>query len=278
MLLGPRTDERPRRVATVSSVWGGHRMSIGRFRSALVVGLVTAILAGCVSNGYGQGASPSPEPTPSPTLINCGVGVPPVKCNPSLYSPPAGLTPPPVASESPHEQTVETISCGSTFFDATTWAALGDDFGSIECFRFVNGTKWVVFGNGLSLTSPRPEPSSKGAVIAVDACATGDSGCLDPNSAHDFGRFSVTYPPGSMSGKSTLVGTAVGRFLDIANSCMVLTFDLDSMSWYHTDPAELAKLHSGASVAPVFRTPPMVTGATALKTAPPSSLQTCVLP
>lgn len=253
-------------------------MSRRRTLPALLVGLSGVILAGCVATGSGQGATTVPQPTPSPTLVNCGVGVPLVKCNPSLYSPPAGLTPPPTPPGSPPQEAAQTVTCGTGFFDTTMWATLGTDFGSISCFRFAGGSQWVVIGDGLSLTSSRPAPSTMGAMIAVEDCAANDSSCRGPNAIHDFAAFLVTYPPGSMSGRTMLVGLAAGRFLDIANSCTALTFDLKSLSWYRTDAGDLGALQSGASVTPAFRPPQMVSGSTALKTPAPASLQTCSLP
>lgn len=253
-------------------------MSRRRTLPALLVALSGVILAGCVATGSGQGATTVPQPTPSPTLVNCGVGVPLVKCNPSLYSPPAGLTPAPVPSGSPPQEAAQTVTCGPGFFDAATWTTLGTDFGSIECFRFVDGSEWVVFGNGMSLTSSRPAASTMGAMIAVETCAATDLSCRDPDALHDFGAFSVTYPPGSMSGKTVLLGLASGRFLDMNNTCIALTFDLKSLGWYRTDAHDLGDLEAGASVTPVFRPPQMVSGSTALKTAAPATLQRCSFP
>lgn len=249
-----------------------------RFEVGLVAALVLPLVAACVSSGQIPTSPSGSLPSPSPTLIDCGVGVPPVKCNPSLYSPPVGITPAPIVLPSPEESSAPMIICGGGFFDSATWATLGDDFGTIECFRYADGTRWVVFGNGLSLASSDPAPSTKGAVIGVFACPTDDISCLDANAHHEFGDFTVTYPLGSMGGKASLIGTADERFLDIANSCIALTLDLNTMNWYHTDAAVLAALHAGKSVPPLFHAPSIVSGSTALMSPPPPSVQRCVVP
>jgi photosystem II stability/assembly factor-like uncharacterized protein len=96
-------------------------------RSQLVSLLVLAALAaGCVASSIPRASSPAKLVSNSPTLMDCGRGVPLVKCNVSLYSPGSSfvVTPSPASAStsfspapSPSPALVAGIS-GIAFFDA----------------------------------------------------------------------------------------------------------------------------------------------------------------
>lgn len=243
-----------------------------RLRAALAVCVVSLLL---LVGGGQAGARAATASGPGASLQYCGPGIPLVKCNESLYSKPPQDPAQAPAATVPLD-TPATVSCGAGFFDAATAAALADRFGSIDCFRFVAGDRWVVFGDGMSVTSADFEAAPGGSIIAVDRCAAGDTGCLSADAVHSFADFLVTYPPAPMSKRSNLQGAGDGHLLQIFNgNCGVFTFDVDTMTWYGATAADIAALESGMALAPAFRAGPPVPGGVALTQAPPAYAGGC---
>lgn len=201
-------------------LWRWLRSAIFVFGLALVLALVITW-----SNATKETSATTPQ-------TDCGRGIPAVKCNASLYSPPPGAGGPHAPLQPPFPSTApDTQACGTDFFDSTTAAQLSDRFGLLSCFRFVGGTVWIVVGDGMSVSAPDAEASLGGAIVAVDRCATTDAACLDPNAVHDFGTFTVSYPPLPMSGRSDLEATFGHRLLWVYNGdCGLFTVDTQTLA------------------------------------------------
>lgn len=203
--------------------------------------------------------------------ISCGRGVPLEKCNPSSPPPTTGPQTPPFPASA-----LATESCGPGFFDPATVTALMDHFGLLDCFRFVGSPQWVVFGDGMSVTSADFTASPGGAMVAVATCAARDSACLDPNVPHSFDAFTVSYPPLPASGRSNLETTFGRRLLWIYDGgCGLFTFDVASMRWFGHAQADLDALLSGTGAPATVRTPPAASGAAALAAAAPADTGDC---
>src|SRR3954454_20783676 len=80
---------------------------------------------------------------------SCGAGIPVFKCDPG--GPVAGPAnrPTAVAAPKPYWPSSEPVACGSGFFSASVVARLSSRFGSLNCFRFADGDRWIVFGDGM---------------------------------------------------------------------------------------------------------------------------------
>lgn len=241
-------------------------------RAGVLVPLVAlALVIWAAQAGVLAATGSSESATP---LQSCLPGIPLVKCNVSLYSPPPGVTPPPVTDSFPLD-VPQTVDCGSTFFDSVTSATLTDRFGSIYCFRFISGDRWIVFGDGMSVTSPDFEATPGGSMIAVDACATGDTTCLDPGVLHSFADFVVSYPPNPLSGRSNLQDVGAGHLIQVLNGfCGLFTFDVTTLQWYGASADDLAALESAVPVTPAFQGA-AVPGVVALTQTPPPYVGGC---
>jgi hypothetical protein len=235
---------------------------------ALGLSLVSVVVAGCAQQPIG--AAPSVAP-----LATCDGGIPAVKCNPSLYSPPitAQLTPGPVPSAASGDGPTA-VPCGEGFFDASTAKLMSERFGSLECFRFDGSATWIVVGDGESLSTGLASPG--GSIVAVESCPAGDTACTDPNAIHSFAGFRVSYPPDPSSGRAHFEASFAGRYLWISVAyCGLFTFDVVSGNWYGHDASVMAALVSGSGSPAVVKTPPTVTGSDALTSGAPPSTGDC---
>jgi hypothetical protein len=237
---------------------------------ALMAGLFALLGFGSVA-ALGAGA----EGSPVPSLVDCGPGVPLVKCNAFLYSPDPNLTPPPHNAQGPTAAPAETATCGPNFFDTTQLEALTASFGSIACFHFVTSATWIVFGDGMSLTAEVEMATPGGAMIAELNCAADDASCLDPNADHNFGQFSVSYPPHPSSGRSEIQWTEGGRYVLVYDgSCGQFTFDAQTDAWYSSQQDARDALASGLP-QPSIDVPMSVSGAEALQHSAPPDTDAC---
>lgn len=213
---------------------------------------------------------------PAPSLIDCGPGVPLVKCNASLYSPDPALTFVPETEVLPTAAPPETASCDPNFFDDEQLAKLTDWFGSIQCFRFIGSDSWIVVGDGMSLTAVVEAATPGGAVVAVLACDAADKACLDPDADHDFGAFGVSYPPDPSSGRSQVQFIESGRFVMIFNGgCGLFAFDSTSMRWYQPDVSIREDILAGKADIPQVKVPAEVSGSDALAQKAPDPTNDC---
>jgi len=234
-----------------------------------IAGVLALVVAGA-SVAASVNAASSP-------LMDCGQGVPLVKCNPSLYVPAPGLAaqPKPQAKVFPSPAAPEIITCGKAFFDQPTVEQLTQQFGALDCFRMVGTPRWIVAGDGMSLTASPFGASPGGAIVAVLACKTDDSACLDPSSQHEFGDFTVSYPPDPGSGRSNLQSIEQGRFVMIANGgCGLFAFDTVSLAWYGNGQTIRDSVVAGQRVSPI-KVPVTVKGSAALSQSAPTSTGDC---
>lgn len=247
-----------------------------RWLRPLLVAPVALVLGASVALGTaGAARLLTTGATPAPTLMDCGPGVPLVKCNESLYSPNPALTIPPAAGGVPSTAAPETSACGPSFFDLDQLQRLSAQFGSIECFQFVGSTSWIVIGDGMSLTAPVDQATPGGAIVAVLTCAAGDKVCTDPTGSHDFGAFRVSYPPSPSSGRTQLQFTESQRFLVIYDAyCGLFTFDTSTMKWYQPQATIRQSLLSGGTATQV-EVPASVSGTTALANSAPAGTNDC---
>lgn len=186
-------------------------------------------------------------------LMDCGPGVPLVKCNASLYTPPPTAGGAALPTPARHSALApEYLSCASGFLSKQQVAALNDQFGTLQCLRVVNSADWIIIGDGISTTAPIATGLPGGGIVAVLICPQTDSRCLDPSSLHDFGDFTVLFPPNPTAGRVELQTIGYGRFLMIADgTCGLFALDLKDLKWYAA-PGAVARLRAGdAEVANV---------------------------
>ena len=245
-----------------------------RPRFAVGLGLLlfaTAVVA--ISAGPATAWS-SQAPNSSSALMDCGSGVPLVKCNESLYSPPPSLvmaraTP---ATTWPSSEPAQMIPCAAGFFSEGTVSQLVQRFGTLLCFRMIGTREWIVVTDGLSPTSQQFELTPGGTVVAVQECAASDLACLDPASLHDFGNFTVFYPPAARNGRMELQSVEAGRFLMISDGrCGLFAFDIVTLKWYQNDQATRDSIQAGRSDVPSVQVPNSVPGSAALTQDAPAS-------
>lgn len=243
------------------------------FRIRLAGGVVALVLIVGTAHATGIGLSAGSAAVTG--LRDCGPGIPLVKCNESLYKAPPRSSSQPSPGIVP--QDVPTmVRCGATFFDSETQGKLAVQFGGIECFGLVGGTRWIVFGDGMSSSSADFEASRGGSVLAVEQCATADSACLDPSALHSFGDFVVSYPPKPMSGRSSLQGTDGDHLVQVVNGfCGLFVFDVRTLHWYDATSQTIAGLEAGTSVVPAVPRRPTVPGFAALTQAAPPYVGGC---
>lgn len=251
-------------------------LGIVRLARSLVPLFVIAALVALVvgSRATIVGVQPSTTATTEPTLMDCGRGVPLVKCNPSLYSPAASLKPVAGVVATPAlEPTVRTTACPVGFFSGVQWDQLGAQFGSVQCFFVSEAGSWVVFGNGLSLTSAITQAAPGGSIVAVLDCDVADTACRDPSTQHDFADFTVTYTPQPRAGKATLIAIDPGGLLEIATgTCLPTVFDIADLSWYSSDSTTISQLAAKQSVTPAYPTITPTGGSQALTMPSPPDL------
>lgn len=247
-------------------------LHIGNRRVAIlsIVALVlVAGFMGLVPRGATQ------QSVASSPLVNCGRGIPAEKCDPSLYTP-FNLQPPaqPIKPPTPFWPSSSIVSCGSTFFSTATGDLLRKQFGTIRCFKFSDKSNWIVTGDGGTPDGQSATPG--GAIIAVDSCVTGDSACLDPNTQHDFGGFTVSYPPLPNSFPTNTEATFGGRLLYIADAyCGLFTFDTSTGQWFGHSAADIDSRMSGIGQATSVAAPPAVMGNVAIQNPAPVVIGAC---
>lgn len=181
--------------------------------------VVIALLALSLASGSSEGP--------------CGRGTPASKCQPGGSVAGPGSHSKSAPTPAPSWLSPPMVDCGDTFFSEPTRSQLSDRFGSIDCFRFENRDQWVVMGDGMARSGAGPAPG--GPMVAVETCAGADeSTCLDANANHDFGGFTVLYPPDPMAWPVKLQATFGGRLLYIQDGprCGLLTLDLSDRHWY----------------------------------------------
>ncbi len=221
-------------------------------------------------------SSVSPSLAASDSLVSCGNGVPALKCNPSLdstYGAALPTTNPPPISSAPTGPAGAV--CSSIFFSSDTWSQLTSQFGIIDCFSLPGSDQWVVVGDGMSTTSSQepPPPSSGGAIVAVESCSASDTSCLSASTQHDFGQFTVYYPPNPSVGEMNIATTAGPNLVNLIDGvCGSFTFDSTNGEWFATSPSALAALTTpGALIVPV-ESPAPTTGASALLSPAPANI------
>lgn len=240
----------------------------------LSVALVVAALVALGLSSVSSGASGPSEVTSALNEGQCVQGVPPAKCHPG--GPLAGPNnhPKTVPLPAPFWPSPAMVHCGATFLSESAQSQLSNRFGSISCFRFENHNQWVVIGDGMATFGDGSTPG--GAMVAVATCTeAGESTCLDPNATHDFGDFTVSYPPDPTTWPVALQTTFGGRLLYVEDgSCGLFTFDLSDHQWYGRSPAVINSLLEGKGASTVA-TPPPQRGSTALIQRPPAPTGPC---
>ena len=188
----------------------------GTIATPCVVAKVT-VTQSCASKSHGNCKSPK---NPGTTVSQ---GNPP--SSPSAAAPKA-------------EQSPLAVLCKPGFFTKAQAQQIVQQFGFIECFRFIGENKWVVIGNGVSQQASSG-PTMGGPIVAMEKCASSNSACLDPSTVHDFANFTVYYPPGSPTDfLGILDATSYGNLLSIVSasvgtsSCPAATFDMANDKWY----------------------------------------------
>jgi hypothetical protein len=250
-------------------VSSGHG-ALSASRPALVkLSLVLAAALAAVGLGLAAGthASASSQLRPSSctrgmTAAKCASVVAAAKANasrpPSQAAPVrTPLTPPPV------------ITCGARFFSQATWAQLGDRFGNISCFRFPGQDRWIVTGNGVSLTAHTYLPSQGGAILAVETCSS--RGCLNRDATRGFGGFEVSRAPDPGSYPLDLETSFASRYLLVYNAyCGPFTFDTTTLAWHGGMRTDIESLESRPSAVAAIPVSPVMNGNQALRQARPA--------
>ncbi len=244
--------------------------------SAVVIGAAT-VTSLLLENG---GAAPA-----AAQVGGCGTGVPASKCVPisgptgAIAAPGTTTTPPPPPADlAPTPSSAPTIGCGTDFFSNSTWNQLEAHFGQLNCFQFQGSDQWIVFGDGMSVTSTATPPGSApgGSVVAVMNCASSpSSACMEADSPHSFSSFTVYYPPDPGSGRSDLAAfDGSGRLVISDGYCSVFVFDANTLTWYLGDAGDAEALAQG-QLAHRATVPPPVAGDRALQESVPASTGDC---
>lgn len=144
------------------------------------------------------------------------------------------------------------LACGRSFFPKGQLAQLRAKFGStMQCFRFRQHDQWILVGNGA--TANRRGETDIGPMVAVETCRNLE--CLDPDAAHPFAAFKVSYPPNSLV-TMDLQATHGSNVLVLAN-CHLFDFDTTTLKWYPDSHATIERLLSGQVAAPIATSPPI---------------------
>jgi hypothetical protein len=181
----------------------------------------------------------------------CGRGVPAFKCDPGAPVAAPVNRPAVVAAPAPYWPSPDVIACGSSFFPKALVSRLSSRFGSLQCFRFAQTDRWIVFADGMQVAGDGPAPG--GALVAVETCVGPQrSSCLDPTAVHDLGAFVVTRPPDPRAWPMRLQTSFGSRLLYVADgSCGVLTLDLSSLHWLGKATEAIDSAMTGGSPPPV---------------------------
>lgn len=243
------------------------------FRRTFAIGAAGVVIASFAILSL---SSVSPSIAASDSLVSCGNGVPALKCNPSLDPTYGAALPTTNPAPTPSTPTGPAGAvCSSAFFSSDTWSQLTSQFGIIDCFSLPDSNQWIVIGDGMSTTSPQepPPPSSGGAMVAVESCSVSDASCLSASTQHDFGQFTVYYPPNPSVGEMNIATTVGSNLVNLIDGvCGSFTFNSTNGKWFSTSPSTLAALTTpGASAVPV-ESPAPTTGTSALLSPAPANI------
>lgn len=221
-------------------------------------------------------SSVPPSTAASDSLVSCGNGVPALKCNPSLdptYGAALPTTNPAPTSSAPAGPAGAV--CSSTFFSSDTWSQLTSQFGLIDCFNLPGSNQWIIVGDGMSTTSSQepPPPSSGGAMVAVESCSASDASCLSASTQHDFGQFTVYYPPNPSVGEMNIATTVGSNLVNLIDGvCGSFTFDSTNGEWFPTSPSTLSALTTPDVSAVPVESPAPTAGTSALLSPAPATI------
>jgi hypothetical protein len=236
--------------------------------SVVLTAALIAIGIGLAAGNHASASSQPPRPVPCPRgmpAAKCASVAAAAKANASRSPSQAGpvrtpLTPAPV------------IRCGARFFSQAIWDRLGEHFGNIICFRFPGQDRWIIAGNGVSLTAHAFAPSQGGAILAVQNCRS--RSCLNPNAAHGFGGFDVSRAPDPGSYPLDLEATFESRYLLVYNAyCAPFTFDTATLEWHGGMRTTIEALRSHPSAVAAIPVSRVVNGNQALRQARPGPNQ-----
>jgi hypothetical protein len=243
------------------------RMARLRRRTVAAAAMATVVAIVLVSAGAFAEARTSSSP--------CGRGVPVFKCVPGgpVAAPdnhPTNVAPPASFWASP-----PTVACATTFFTPATVSALSDRFGSLTCFRFEGGDKWVVLGDGMQTIGDGAAPG--GAIVAVQTCSGPQRNqCLDPASTHDFADFTIAYPPDPRAWPTRIQTSFGDRLLYISNSsCGLFTLNLSNLRWFGRDTSDIERVMRGQGLPAAVPAPALTNGSDVLAQSAPSSVGGC---
>ena len=235
----------------------------------------STVLVAAVLGVLALATAPKQAASGASISAGCPKGEPVQKC---LYKRPANFKPvtvPPITSP-PNVVTLPASGnqddCGALFLSASETSLLQEQFGSIECYRFANTRTWVLVGNGITTTGPSPSPPTPGGpVVGLDACAPGDSTCMNADAPHPLSDFTLYYPPGPIPREGMAVQASYGdRLLVFAGfiQCGGMTvFDIQTHAWLGMK-ANLSAILAGAK-EPVLASPAPVPATSALTQATP---------
>jgi hypothetical protein len=234
-----------RRLTRTEKASGGTRASL--------LGSMAATALLCV--GFAMGVAQHQDARATTTaIVDCGPGIPLVKCNPSLYSPLPGVTFPPAAAAMavPTQDALTIEPCSQSFVSPVSLAALNAEFGDLSCFRLIGGHTWVLIGDGVPTVPGGAAFATNGSILAALDCAAGDSVCSDPIALHDVSMARAYIPP-NPRGRLQLQAVEYNRFLTVSDGyCGVWTFDTVTRAWYSADEAtRQALLSPSGAVAKV---------------------------
>ena len=113
-------------------------------------------------------------------------------------------------------------------------------------------------------------------MIALESCDTALVNCMNPDSLHDFGSFTVSYPPLPSSYPTIMEGTFGSRLLYISDAyCGLYTFDTSTGKWYGNKPTDIDSLMSGDEQVATVPTPPTFAGDLAMQISAPAGQGVC---
>lgn len=233
---------------------------------ALVVALCALLVAAAAISISGRSSASSRG---SSTSFPCTWQMSAAKCSAVTHASLSHSTPSPQpsAARPAASSAPRTIPCGQGFFSTDQRARLTRDFGLLTCFRFPHQSRWILVGNGMSLTSATRQSTPGGSLVAIERCAHGDARCLDPESTHSFGAFVVARPPDSMTEPLELEAVFDRTVLLIADPyCGLFTFDIGTLHWYQGTASEIKDIVQHPSSLKPLSTSAVMSGKEVLRT------------
>jgi hypothetical protein len=242
----------------------------GMFITAVVVLTIALGAAGIVAilsgdRGGTAGAAGSPD---------CTGAIPISKCVPAIGNTQTGQgagAPLSVVPPVPFWPSATSVDCGTGFFTSTEEGAVVSHFGPItDCFRPSGSSTWVIVTSGTN--GGGTATAIGGDIVALDLCASAAADCMSPNSTHQFGDFTVYYPPDPSSWPfrvDSLFGNALLTIED--GSCGQFSFDVSAPAWYGPESSQISSVLSGSDAGKVTAPIP-VSGLTALASAAPTAI------